>query len=203
MNGSRITGHVITSSCQIHFNQNMKTLYNIYEGLLKGQEKTMKQGDQFADLVNCANKELNIIVKNMLSSSSWKKIKRPLYDYSGDHAVSLGNMIRYAFKASCVYIGKYLGNNAKYLTIILATSEGEDKNDKHDWTVQIILEPDKSDMSPTKYSTINTIFNLPIDKYKNRVSVTKDVVSKFSDIDVLEKFLRDNPEIMSYYYERP
>ena len=50
---------MITSSCQIHFNQNMKTLYNIYEGLLKGQEEIMKQGDEMAAIIKRAETQLD------------------------------------------------------------------------------------------------------------------------------------------------
>lgn len=50
---------MITSLCQIHFNQNMKTLYNIYEGLLKGQDETMKQGDEMAAIIKHAETQLD------------------------------------------------------------------------------------------------------------------------------------------------
>ena len=174
----------------------------IEEGLLGDMRDVLADGDNLQIIFDKANKELDKIAKDISVGSKWKKFKRPLYDYSGNSPIRIGDETRYSFKASCCYVGEYLGNKGRHLTIVVSIKEGEVNDDKSDWTVQIILEPDDSNKPEVKYSTINTIFNLPLSKFRTHKHVIKDIVSKFSSIDIFEKFLSENPEIISYYYER-
>lgn len=96
---------MITSSCQIHFNQNMKTLYNyINEGILAGQDETMKQGDEMAAIIKRAETQLDELysVCDNGGVSFFEIEKGVTWKYSSlqgnDLAIAVGHQLKNCFK---------------------------------------------------------------------------------------------------------